>query len=181
MPSADIYMNTHKGYTLLFSVLVAALVLGVAVFILDVSSKQYALSASVRDSMYSFYAADSGIECVAFNSSVYSTTTSSTLTCGKSSFSIVWPDKITDSRFPNQYGSYYELQFNLDFGQPGGFNAAADTCADIVIDEWYTTDYAYHDTVQSRGYNHCTNTLLPDTGNPATVERALQLSHTTSS
>jgi len=66
------YRNTHNqiktsegGYTLLFSVLVAALALGVAVFILSVSTKQYELSVSARESMYAFYAADAGIECAA--------------------------------------------------------------------------------------------------------------------
>ncbi len=55
-----------RGYTLLFAVITAALVLGVAVFIISVSKKQYDLSISARDSIYALYAADSGIECAAF-------------------------------------------------------------------------------------------------------------------
>lgn len=56
-------MNTNRGYTLLFAILTATLVLGVAVFITSVSKKQYELSVTARDSIYAFYAADSAIEC----------------------------------------------------------------------------------------------------------------------
>ncbi len=57
--------NMRRGYTLLFAVITASLVLGVGVFILGVSKKQFALSVSARESMYALYAADSGIECAA--------------------------------------------------------------------------------------------------------------------
>jgi hypothetical protein len=170
------FQSRQRGYTLLFAVLVAALVLGVAVFILEISTKQYELSASARDSMYSYYAADSGIECVSLNNGVYSTTTPlASMTCGKSSsVPIHWTSN--SARYTDESGNYSELQFNLDFGQGSSFNAA-DTCADVTIDEYYTTDGTYHDIVQSRGYNHCSSSLGPDTANPNTVERALQLSH----
>jgi hypothetical protein len=56
-------IRNQKGYTLLFSILIATLVLGVAVFILSVSTKQYQLSITARDSMYAVYAADAGLEC----------------------------------------------------------------------------------------------------------------------
>lgn len=58
-----IQLHTKRGYTLLFAVLIASLVLGVAVFILSVSRKQYLLSATARESMYAVYASESGIEC----------------------------------------------------------------------------------------------------------------------
>ncbi len=60
-------LHLKRGYTLLFAVLVASLALGVAVFILSVSRKQYILSAAARESMYSMYASDSGIECGALD------------------------------------------------------------------------------------------------------------------
>ncbi|MDQ2933162.1 MAG: hypothetical protein M3Q80_02160 [bacterium] len=53
----------NKGYTLLFAVLIATLVLGVSVFILSVSTKQYQLAVAARESMFAFYAADSAYEC----------------------------------------------------------------------------------------------------------------------
>ncbi len=55
----------NSGYTLLFATLIAALVLGVVVFIIGVARKQYLLSSTARDSIYSFYAAQSAMECMA--------------------------------------------------------------------------------------------------------------------
>lgn len=55
--------STSKGYTLLFAVIVAVLLLSIAAFILSVSRKQAILSSAARDSVYAFYAADSGLEC----------------------------------------------------------------------------------------------------------------------
>src|ERR1035437_10295519 len=72
------------GYTLLFAVLTAALVLGVAVFILSVSRGQYLLASTARESTYAIYAADSGIECAAkpvFSTYGLSTTSPNTIAC----------------------------------------------------------------------------------------------------
>ncbi|MES2216747.1 MAG: hypothetical protein V4481_05655 [Patescibacteria group bacterium] len=60
-------LHLKRGYTLLFAVLIASLVLGVAVFILSISRKQYILSATARESLYAMYASDSGIECGALD------------------------------------------------------------------------------------------------------------------
>ncbi|MBP6858334.1 MAG: hypothetical protein KBC33_00695 [Candidatus Pacebacteria bacterium] len=57
--------RTEKGYTLLFAVITASLVLSVGVFILGVSKKQFALSVAARESMYALYAADGAMECAA--------------------------------------------------------------------------------------------------------------------
>ena len=194
--------KAEGGYTLLFAVLVAALVLGVAVFILGISTKQYELSASARDSMYSFFAADSGIECVALNSSggylgttnnVYATSTSDVIQCGNTSTSVAYEptrySPIQGISYPayetydtvsggNPANSWFSLQFTDPYGNK--------TCAQITIIEYFDSSGYYHDVVQSRGYNHCTgtngnSTLGPDLTNPNTVERALQLSHSTGS
>ncbi len=174
------FQSRSRGYTLLFAVLVAALVLGVAVFILEISTKQYELSASARDSMYSFYAADSGIECVALDQ-LYATSSSAiNFTCGNDA--VTWT--VIPISDPNGIykddGYYYELDLNLQFSSP--------TCAVIDIVAFYSPQpNSYeHDITTSRGYNHCVNigtsgapNWVPDTSNPNTVERALQLSHTT--
>ena len=57
--------ENQRGYTLLFAVLTASLVLGVAVFILSISRGQFLLASAARESTYAIYAADSGIECAA--------------------------------------------------------------------------------------------------------------------
>ena len=63
-----IYNNikNNKGYTLLFAVLVSALVLSVGISILNIGKKEFLLASSARESVTAFYAADTGIECAAF-------------------------------------------------------------------------------------------------------------------
>lgn len=60
-----LFKNKERGYTLLFSVIVASVVLAMSAFILQVSRKQFFLSSVWRDSTIAIYAADSGIQCVA--------------------------------------------------------------------------------------------------------------------
>ena len=80
----DARLTYRRGYTLLFAVLVASLVLGVAVFILSISRKQYILSSTARNSMYALYAADSGLECLtaAANNSLEALSTSTVESLG---------------------------------------------------------------------------------------------------
>src|ERR1035437_2933646 len=68
-------LREQNGYTLLFAVLTASLVLSVAVFILSVSRGQYLLASTARESTYAIYAADSGLECAANIATSLSTTT----------------------------------------------------------------------------------------------------------
>lgn len=57
----------HKGFVVLFTVLIAAVTLAMAVGIANISLKQIVLSASATDANKSFYAADTGIECALFH------------------------------------------------------------------------------------------------------------------
>ena len=59
------YTSTHRGYTLLFATLTAAVVLNIAIFISSVSRKQYILSSTARDSLFAVYNADSAMDCAA--------------------------------------------------------------------------------------------------------------------
>src|ERR1035441_7931257 len=55
-----------SGYTLLFAMIVASVVLAIGVSILTVSRKEFVLSSSATHSTNSFYAADSGIGCAEY-------------------------------------------------------------------------------------------------------------------
>lgn len=182
-------MNIYSknGYTLLFAVLTATLVLGVAVFILSVSKKQFALAVAARDSMYSIYAADSGIECA--SAATIATSTDGTITspatlsisCNGATFTRdkngadvkfglvpVDPDSIFIN---NTLYQASEVVVNLD--------AANKTCAVITVRDGMYTDAGIdkHMTIiDSRGYNFC-NSTGPQTGS-RTVERALRLTYT---
>lgn len=60
-------IKMNKGYTLLFAVLVASLVLIVGVSILTLGKKEFQLSASARDSTSSIYSATGMLECFVYS------------------------------------------------------------------------------------------------------------------
>lgn len=195
MTSKKIYSN--RGYTLLFAVLTASLVLGVAVFIVNISRKQYELSVSARNSIYAFYAADAGIECAVNPASwansnagnaVYagtyaSSSVSNILTCGGSNVTLTLVDPYiispanvvtVDDLDPNNIVRQQEgwVHFTTSGGQAGSCMKLSITTGDNPRDNRPIT------IIDSRGYNHCTTAngvTSPDAANPGTVERALRL------
>ena len=177
--------TSQRGYTLLFAVLTAALFLGVAVFILSVSTKQYELSASARNSIYSFYAADAGVECATaaysgLNGGSISSSTGATVTCGLTSGGA--SQTVTVGSFVLASPGYpsflvttggkqvYQTPSNLNFSIGNG------TCAVVTMYDGYDASNYHYMIFDSRGYNHCTSGNAPDTASPTTVERALRLS-----
>lgn len=58
--------SSNRGFTLLYSVLVASLLLSIGLAILNISIKEVMLSGSARDSQLAFYAADAGLECALY-------------------------------------------------------------------------------------------------------------------
>jgi hypothetical protein len=174
--------STKSGYTLLFAVLISVLVLGVAVFISGTARKQYILSSTALDSMYSFYAADSGIECVAA-SGVPSSTVPITINCNgqqvilAASPSSSWSTNPSTGPFSDQFigAPISEATFNIGF-YPPSTSISLTGCANIKIDTYKNTSGGYSAIVQSRGYNICKMIdFTPDVSSPRTVERALQV------
>jgi hypothetical protein len=191
------YSSHNRGYTLLFAVLTATLVLGVTIFILSVSKRQFALSNIARESMYAIYAADSGIECVAgdrYRSILLLDGTPSsdplTFECNGRSvtkyFAVSPPGDYPDSIVPK--GPVYSSTFNLGFKNvTNGDLEDVYGCA-IVTVYAYTADdgtplgVENNAIITSRGYNLCnydpdTDTYTPDTLSPRTVERGMQLEY----
>ena len=176
-----------SGYTLLFAVLTASLVLGVAAFILGVARKQYVLSSTARDSMYSFYAADSGLECLdKYNSSdlFFGTSTVPTIIdCAGQSRSISYPTTYSDN------GPYRTWSISTTFGfAADNANPTIDSnrwgCAVVTLSQKFDMSsgepWKMTTILDSKGYNLCDYDLLHDTNytpqkSSRTVERALQL------
>lgn len=176
-----IQINQKRGYTLLFAVITAALVLGVAVFILSVSKKQYALSVAARDSMYSLYAADSAMECVAATDIATGTPSSPrsiAIQCNgrQNNPAVPFTGPISSGLDPvvwpqNNLVAYQasEIPVVLD----------NDTCALVTITDGYYSDGStlQHKTVVDlRGYNYCDENGRPISSS-RTVERALRLTY----
>lgn len=64
--SGQVKLRTSKGFALLFSVLVASLLLTIGLSIFRIALKELAISTASRQSIHAFYAADSGWECAKY-------------------------------------------------------------------------------------------------------------------
>ena len=181
-------IQTNRGYTLLFAVLTATLVLGVAVFIVGVTRKQYELSVQARNSIFALFAADSGIECAVnpgnwSNSGGFASTTGGTLRCGPGTVVLTQngtvllspSNTLVDGTTGNQRRQW---QGTVSLSYNNG-SATTKGCALIVLTTGIDPTSGQPATViDARGYNICTSAPAPDTTNAGTVERALRLVQT---
>ncbi|MBU6427198.1 hypothetical protein KGQ27_03070 [Patescibacteria group bacterium] len=150
----------QSGYALLFAVLTAVLVMGVAAFILGVAKKQYAISAIARDSMYSFYNADSAISCI--EQSWNPSASNPSVTCDNK---IISPTQ-SQSTSPLFSGNPTRYQGAIDF----------DTAGCALFNIWVGTDPVTNNpktVIETRGYNVCGGNPLAPTA--TAVERAIRL------
>jgi hypothetical protein len=171
-------LYNNRGYTLLFAALTAALVLGVAVFILSVSRKQYILASTARDSMFSIYAADSGIECLVYRNANYDDngnlmprdSDSFNISCNDHNVSMT---SVEDAEHPLIDSDNSEIKQFRGFLPTGG-----STCAELTVSTGNYNDNGEDKKIKifdSRGYNLC-NGDTPNYNSPRTVERALRYS-----
>ncbi len=56
--------TSSKGFAILFTILISSVILSIALGISSIAYNESILSASAREAHYSFFAADSGVECV---------------------------------------------------------------------------------------------------------------------
>lgn len=95
-----LYVSRTKksgGFALLFSVLLASLLLTIGLSIFSIALKELAISTASRQSVHAFYAADSGRECVKYWDTkmgqiptvVNYTPNGGTITCGKKIMSLL--------------------------------------------------------------------------------------------
>lgn len=141
------------GYTLLFAILVASLVLAIGISILSINKKEFLLTASARDSAAAFYAADSGLECairaddkgafVVENYTDFTPILNASCNVGVGSSQVVtnYPSSATD---PSPLFS-----FDARFGG----TAAAGPCAIVTIDKTPDANENPHTVIIARGYN----------------------------
>ena len=146
----------EHGYTLLFAVLISALVLGVGVSILNIARKELLLNSSARESQYAFYAADTGYECAVYWDTVqnaFSTSSpASSITCGTTSAGATTTSAVTLPVNPPLNGPYV-----YSFSVPIVGNA----CAFVTLTKTYGTTIlpsgssitGWSTNLLSRGYN----------------------------
>lgn len=174
------HKNQSNGYTLLFAVLVASLVLGVAAFIIDISRKQFILSSLARDSLYSFYAADSGVQCALADGidNIATTSSAQSISCDGISTNLTFAPVSTPSGFGfNSTDQVYSFSVPIFLELPATSGDTNPSCVSLEVWRGYDSSENMLTVMQSRGYNTCaeTGSVWGPVFSPETVERALQV------
>lgn len=183
--------NYKRGYTLLFSIIVASVVLSIAAFILSVSRKQFILASVSRDSTMAIYAADSAIQC-AVQSYLNLRLATSTLVGDPPSpvpaYAIInCSDQISSSGYvyaglEEDFSAYglvnrSDLRVEVTSSSLGFYNDLNNACALIKIIQGYDAAGKHKTIIEARGYSD-SNSLpcnVESDFNPRNVERAIRL------
>jgi len=177
-------INSEKGYTLLFAVIVSVLVLSIGAFILSVSRKEAILASSARDSIYAFYAADSGLECATENLSLLATSSYSSpskISCGGNSI-VFYPGNPGMGGANQVFGtSTFSMPNNgsgINSSQSGVSSCASTSVAYVYTPASGSLATSTIVTVTVRGYNigyeSSASGVDCNVPGPRKVERALQ-------
>ncbi len=178
MVNKIIKLKKDKGYTLLFAVLVASLVLIVGVSILTLGKKEFQLSASARDSTSAIYSATGMLECFVYSEDKKGSRNlddqdfnTEDLICGE------------DRSLPitTTSNNLNTLTFYAKMGRPSpenGLQIEDNSCAKLYVtkslngSKWSTV-------VDSRGYSTGWNSNAKDcsVNSVKKVERALRLAY----
>lgn len=156
-----------RGFTIFFAMLVSSLVLAIGLSVYDLTIRELDLSATVTQSQYALFAADSGAECALYwdnkyggngtafaSSSAY--TPAASVVCNGQTVSVA----------PSSAGvSAATTTFSLTFSAP-----VQTYCATVEVSK-YTLNGALFTTVSSHGFNTCQQGAL------LRLERALQVSY----
>jgi hypothetical protein len=160
------YLNSQKGYTLIFAVIVSSIILSIGAFILSISRKQFILSSAARDSTKAIYAADSGTQCAVEAHSNLPAMNFSCYNISSQPFSFSQPiDDLASSFDPNRPSGrtppiYVYIPNN---GTCAKITMASGTDPVKAVPKFY---------IESRGYSMGNASGCP-TSNPRNVERAI--------
>jgi hypothetical protein len=143
----------NTGFAMLYSVLVASILLSIGLAIFNLTIKELLLSSLGRDSQFAFYAADTGAECALywdFQEDAFATSTTSSIECAST---------VIENMGGVGYGT--PSVFTIDFS-PEPY------CTTVSVTKY---DSPKKTVVEARGYNTC------DTTNPRRVERAIRATY----
>jgi hypothetical protein len=165
------FFKQQKGFTIFFAVLVTSLALAIGLSIYDLTVRELDLSATVNQSQYAIYAADTGAECALYwdthcnfsgctAGSAFPTSTESTVPGTGEGLLCNGQDIVATPWTVSEGDTSASTTITVNFlPQP--------YCAVITISKTGTPS---HTTIVSYGYNTCA-------GGVARVERALQVSY----
>lgn len=171
-----IRIKKEKGFTLLFAVLLAVLVLAVGASVINIAMKQVILTGIGRESQFAFYAANTGVECALYwdymDLGVFATSSASVETeniikdivnCA-SGYNLFFQGS-PNMEIVDEGVDYATSMFKIEFETPIQY------CAIITVNKKKNSQDAIETRIESRGYNTC------DGSNPRRIERGLQLSY----
>lgn len=180
-----------RGYVLLFAVLTSALVLGVAAFIVSMARKQFILSAIARESIVSYYNADTVQNCI-YKSWVFdqssATSTIADIKCNGTNITVINNFSVEDGVIPSgsiAYGTdlFTYSQVYHAYGVVKFNSGASCTTFDIWRGPTNRTEADGHTlkpymdslmtVIEARGYNLCTGN--GPTQSSRTIERAVRV------
>ncbi len=169
-------LHNEQGFVMLFAALLTSIVLAITIGVANVSYKELLLSSTARDSVYAFYAADTGAECALYfdyktQPSVFAITDGSPTSCAG-----VTPT-MTGGGF-DVFGDYREFYFNINTKYCSLVRVYKDYQGDIDgdgISESLTK-------IDSRGYNVVCTKALPGVFGSAgidthRIERLLEITY----
>ena len=167
-----------RGFALLFSVLVAGILLTIGLGIFSITYKELLLSSSDRESQVAFYAADTGTECALYWDIQHPDTSYSVFGLVLSPATTSPPDASSPILCGNQ-----DVITN-GYWNPGGVEApiettfrienigGTDACADVTVTKDYDAGAGERTTrIDSRGFNTC------DTNASRRAERGLRVEY----
>lgn len=156
----------QEGFVILFTILIAAIIMVIGLGMYSIASRETALSGTAREAQYAFYAADAGIECALYAQSLDNSggnpiidgVSSEVFACGTLPVTRVGGSGgITDP---------YVYRVMVD--------PVKRSCAQVNIFNVGTLTNPNMRRVIAQGYNLCNpNTATPLTDSPLLVERNL--------
>ena len=161
MKSISLQKNTHNitysgGYTLLFAVLISAVVLSVAISVLNISRKELTLTSSIRESGYAINAADAGYECAVYwdrnfspSPFTHSATYSQSVGCSQGSAA---PLSTVSEDASGSVGGNGPWKFYFYFQLYDTSNVATGRCVAVEVDKQIKSGTTYTD-MYVQGYN----------------------------
>ncbi|KKQ35056.1 MAG: hypothetical protein US50_C0027G0005 [Candidatus Nomurabacteria bacterium GW2011_GWB1_37_5] len=153
--------NKSSGFVILFTVLVASIVLLMTLGISNTSYREAILSQSARDGAYAFFAADTGAECALY--SAIKSSAFNDFSNLPTSFSCA--DDSDTSPIYDSSALTASFKFNID----------TKYCVRILVDKSGTIIPGISTIIESRGYNlPCSNVELNDV---KAVERAIKVTY----
>lgn len=155
---ALINRNNQPGFVILFTILIASIILLIGFGIFSIATRETVLSSTSREAQAAFYAADAGVECALYAQAIgLLTSGGGTFVCGEAKVTVTGA---------GQPALPYEFDVMVDVDNK--------TCAHVTV---FDVNAGAARRVVSQGYNICNDQALPSRNNPILVERVLDTTY----